>query len=464
MRPTISGLMAPRAADRRGRRRPRRATAGRSARAARRRRRRAGRSAGRGSHGRPHYNRRRDDRRDPPPRPPVRAVIFDAGNTLLRMNYAIIAEYLAGRGHAVDEAGVRGGAAGARAPRPAPGARRSLHREHGDPQALPPLPARAPGITDDDEIEAIARWRRAYNPPVGLWNRADPEAAAALGRVKRAGLVAGVISNSNGSVRSILEETGLARVSRLRPRLLRRGRGEARSAHLPAGAARGAGSPRRRRSTSATSTRWTCSGRARPGSTASCSTRAASGGRATAGSRAASTRPCAWCSARLTRSTRPHRPSPEGRRLTRERHEGVAAEGGVDLALHVLDRRLGAPLEAQGEIRIGVRRAHEAPALGEEDADAVDVDRLVARSSSRASSRTTANFLSSGQGALSSGVVNRCGSVSKCAETGAAVAPPARETGTRRGSRRPRRTSSRRRTCGRRPRRRAGSRPRASCA
>ena len=46
---------------------------------------------------------------------------------------------------------------------------------------------------------------------MGLWSKADPEAEAALGRVKRAGLVAGVISNSNGSVRSILEATGLVR-------------------------------------------------------------------------------------------------------------------------------------------------------------------------------------------------------------------------------------------------------------
>jgi len=65
-------------------------------------------------------------------------------------------------------------------------------------------------ITEEAEIEAIARWRRGYNPPVGLWNRADPEAISALRAVRAAGLVAGVISNSNGSVRSILEATGLA--------------------------------------------------------------------------------------------------------------------------------------------------------------------------------------------------------------------------------------------------------------
>ncbi len=129
-------------------------------------------------------------------------------------------------------------------------------------------------ITDDAEIDAIARWRRGYNLPVGLWNRADPEALAAIRRVRAAGLVAGVISNSNGSVRSILEETGLAAAARLHHRLLGGGRGEARPAHLPPGAARGRRRARRRRFTSETSTRWTSWGPARPGSTASCSTRA----------------------------------------------------------------------------------------------------------------------------------------------------------------------------------------------
>jgi HAD superfamily hydrolase (TIGR01509 family) len=65
-------------------------------------------------------------------------------------------------------------------------------------------------VTDEAEVQAIARWRRGYNLPVGLWTRADPEAVTALRSVRAAGLVAGVISNSNGSVRSILAETGLA--------------------------------------------------------------------------------------------------------------------------------------------------------------------------------------------------------------------------------------------------------------
>jgi putative hydrolase of the HAD superfamily len=144
------------------------------------------------------------------PRPPIRAVIFDAGNTLLRMNYRVIAEQLGARGREasleqVEEAELR-----ARVrldPHLAPGASTESTVTHG--RYLRYLLEHL-AVTDEAEIEAIARWRRAYNLPVGLWNCADPEAPAALRRVQEAGLVAGVVSNSNGSVRAILEETGLA--------------------------------------------------------------------------------------------------------------------------------------------------------------------------------------------------------------------------------------------------------------
>lgn len=141
----------------------------------------------------------------------VRAVIFDAGNTLLRMNYGVIAEHLRGHGCAASPAEVEDAELRARVrldPHLAPGAASTESAvTHG--RYLRYLLEHL-AVTDDAEIEAIARWRRGYNPPVGLWNRADPEALAALRRVRAAGLVAGVISNSNGSVRSILEATGLA--------------------------------------------------------------------------------------------------------------------------------------------------------------------------------------------------------------------------------------------------------------
>ena len=146
-----------------------------------------------------------------PARRPVRAVIFDAGNTLLRMNYGVIADHLRTRGRAASPEEVEEAELRARVrldPHLAPGtASTESTVTHG--RYLRYLLEHL-AITDDGEIDAIARWRRGYNLPVGLWNRADPEALAAIRRVRETGRVAGVISNSNGSVRSILEETGLA--------------------------------------------------------------------------------------------------------------------------------------------------------------------------------------------------------------------------------------------------------------
>ena len=140
-----------------------------------------------------------------------RVIVFDAGNTLLRMNYPAIAEYLTARGHAVTAAEVEEAELRARVRVDSDlvsGASTESKDSHGRYLRYVLLHL---GITDEGEVQAIARWRCAYNRPGGLWNRADPEAGAALRRVKAAGLIAGVISNSDGSVRSILEETGLAR-------------------------------------------------------------------------------------------------------------------------------------------------------------------------------------------------------------------------------------------------------------
>jgi putative hydrolase of the HAD superfamily len=149
--------------------------------------------------------------RSTPPGRPLRAILFDAGNTLLRMNYAVIAEQLKARGRPVTVEQVEEAELRARVrldPHLAPGASTESGTSQG--RYLRYLLEHL-GITMEAEIEDIARWRRGYNLPVGLWHLADPEAAAALRRVKAAGLVAGVISNSNGSVRSALEDTGLAR-------------------------------------------------------------------------------------------------------------------------------------------------------------------------------------------------------------------------------------------------------------
>jgi putative hydrolase of the HAD superfamily len=139
----------------------------------------------------------------------TRAVLFDAGNTLLRMNYPAIAKHLASRGHpvgieAVEEAELRArvrldadlALGGSTEGRPA--------QDRYTTYLLEGL-----GLTAPEEIEAAVSFKRSYNPPAGLFDRADPGARTAIRGVKAAGLVAGVVSNSNGSVRALLDGAGL---------------------------------------------------------------------------------------------------------------------------------------------------------------------------------------------------------------------------------------------------------------
>jgi putative hydrolase of the HAD superfamily len=141
----------------------------------------------------------------------IRAVVFDAGNTLVRMNYAAVARELATRGvrttpedvqRAEWRARVRLDAeVFARAPGTSTESRSSAaHYVRLILEAL--------GVTDAAVVEAIVEWRRSYNAPTGLFDVADPVAEPALRLVRDRGLTAGVVSNSNGTVRSILQTLG----------------------------------------------------------------------------------------------------------------------------------------------------------------------------------------------------------------------------------------------------------------
>ena len=139
-----------------------------------------------------------------------RAVFFDAGNTLLQINYeAIVAEL---RFHDLQRTAEEVARAEYRA------------RVRLDPHLAATASTESKsvggyyfrylleglGVQDEETGRALAEWRRSYNRPVGLWNRADPEAEAVLRQLRAQGLGTGVISNSNGSVRGALEELGLA--------------------------------------------------------------------------------------------------------------------------------------------------------------------------------------------------------------------------------------------------------------
>jgi HAD superfamily hydrolase (TIGR01509 family) len=65
------------------------------------------------------------------------------------------------------------------------------------------------GVADAKTVEQVAAWRRTYNPPVGLWTTRDPQALDALALVRGSGARAAAISNSNGTVGSVLTSVGL---------------------------------------------------------------------------------------------------------------------------------------------------------------------------------------------------------------------------------------------------------------
>jgi FMN phosphatase YigB (HAD superfamily) len=66
------------------------------------------------------------------------------------------------------------------------------------------------GVSDRGIAEKLAAWRGSFNPPIGVWTSRDPQALEAIELVKRHGLCAAAISNSNGSVRSLLDAVGVA--------------------------------------------------------------------------------------------------------------------------------------------------------------------------------------------------------------------------------------------------------------
>jgi putative hydrolase of the HAD superfamily len=140
----------------------------------------------------------------------LRAIFFDAGNTLLRMNYADIAAALGRHGVSASAADVQRAEWTARVRLDTDVLVNARSTESRDTHLrylryiLEGL-----GVTDDRTIEAIDAWRRAYNLPVGLWNTADPDAAEALDTARAAGVRTAVISNSNGTIRALMERLRL---------------------------------------------------------------------------------------------------------------------------------------------------------------------------------------------------------------------------------------------------------------
>jgi putative hydrolase of the HAD superfamily len=143
--------------------------------------------------------------------PTIRAIFFDAGNTLVHMDYEAIAAALGREGVAVAAADVQRAEWRARVRLDAfftPGAS-TEHPNTGERYLA--LVLDEVGVHSARVVAAMTSWRRSYNPPNGLWTVLEPEAETALALAREAGLATAVISNSNGTIADILAGLGLVR-------------------------------------------------------------------------------------------------------------------------------------------------------------------------------------------------------------------------------------------------------------
>ena len=135
----------------------------------------------------------------------VSAVLLDVGNTLLWIDHARIAEILRAAGVACDEASVREAEMRAR-PRLDPFLAGAARRESADTMTryagliLEGVGAAASGPARD---ALVAAW-------YSLWSRPPADARRSLDVLTLRGFRLGVVSNSNGGVRAMLDAAGLA--------------------------------------------------------------------------------------------------------------------------------------------------------------------------------------------------------------------------------------------------------------
>ncbi len=142
-----------------------------------------------------------------------RAVFFDAGNTLVHLDYPLIARTFAEHGIPLSPEQVRDGERRARvgidriiagvpgAERHEPDIMRAYFRLALEALGLPFTPAAERAIEPLGQIQRAGR----------LWRVVEPGTADLLADLARRGYVLGVISNSNGTVEAFLEEVGLRR-------------------------------------------------------------------------------------------------------------------------------------------------------------------------------------------------------------------------------------------------------------
>ena len=145
-------------------------------------------------------------------RPALDAVVFDAGGTLVRLDFEWMATMLTEQGHPTDAATLRRAEVGGRrrydASAVAPGSREGPLGGHGDVRAyfggMLETAGLAPHLTSATVTRLLAREKSD-----GLWIRRMEGAERALDGVAELGLRCAVVSNSDGRAEWHLENAGL---------------------------------------------------------------------------------------------------------------------------------------------------------------------------------------------------------------------------------------------------------------
>src|SRR5947209_16017777 len=113
----------------------------------------------------------------------IRAILFDAGNTLIRIDYATIGNELERLGATVSPDRIQRADWLARVKLDVDLIAVAAERPSTEDQSMAGRYFRyvleTLGVTDATTVATLETWRRAYNAPVGFWNVADPEAEAA---------------------------------------------------------------------------------------------------------------------------------------------------------------------------------------------------------------------------------------------------------------------------------------------
>ncbi len=142
-----------------------------------------------------------------------KAIFFDAGNTLVHLDYGLIAETFRAHGLHLSPAQVRAGEQRARVPidRLIAGIGGAERHERSIMHAYFRYALEALGLPVTPPAERAMEPLALRTREGSLWTVVEPGTEALLADLARRGYVLGVVSNSNGTIEAFLEQVGLRR-------------------------------------------------------------------------------------------------------------------------------------------------------------------------------------------------------------------------------------------------------------